>query len=86
MTGIESKPKLVEIQNWHLEARKKSKKSDLNEAQLTNVILDINYYKAEVTIIIDDQLVFHGDMLEKSCKKAKLNYYRVDSGDKILLN
>lgn len=44
------------------------------------------YYSGFARVDIDDQLVFHGDMLKKGCKKAKLNYYRLDSGDKILLN
>lgn len=44
------------------------------------------YHSGFAQVDIDGQLVFHGDMLEKSCKKAKLNYYRVDNGDKILLN
>ena len=44
------------------------------------------YHSGFAQVDIDGQLVFHGDMLEKSCKKAKLNYYRLDSGDKILLN
>ena len=44
------------------------------------------YHSGFAQVDIDGQLVFHGDMLEKSCNKAKLNYYRMDSGDKILLN
>jgi len=44
------------------------------------------YHSGFAQVDIDGQLVFHGDMLEKSCKKAQLNYYRLDNGDKILLN
>jgi hypothetical protein len=44
------------------------------------------YHSGFAQVDIDGQLVFHGDMLEKTCNKAKLNYYRIDSGDKILLN
>tara|TARA_B100000768_G_C11280553_1_gene378323 strand:+ start:2063 stop:2419 length:357 start_codon:yes stop_codon:yes gene_type:complete len=68
--------------------------SEQENENYTSFFLKQGEQQAEVTLYhsgfaqvdIDDQLVFHGDMLEKSCKKAKLNYYRVDNGDKILLN
>jgi len=44
------------------------------------------YHSGFAQVDINGSIVFHGDMLEKSCKKAKLHYYRMDSGDKILLN
>ena len=68
--------------------------SEHENENYTSFFLSQDNQQAEVTLYhsgyahvdIDDQLVFHGDILEKNCKKAKLNYYRLDSGDKILLN
>jgi|TARA_B110000967_G_C18324134_1_gene288957 hypothetical protein len=68
--------------------------SEQENENYTSFFLNYGDQQAEVTLYhsgfaqvdIEGKLVFHGDMLEKSCKKAKLNYYRMDSGDKILLN
>ncbi len=55
-------------------------KQDKQEAEVTL------YHSGFAQVDIDGCLVFHGDILEKNCKKAQLNYYRLDSGDRILLN
>jgi hypothetical protein len=68
--------------------------SEEENENYTSFFLNQGEQQAEVTLYhsgfaqvdINGLLVFHGDMLEKSCKKAKLHYYRMDSGDKILLN
>ena len=68
--------------------------SEQEDESYTSFYLKQGEREAEVTLYhsgfaqvdIDGKIVFHGDMLEKTCNKAKLNYYRIDSGDKILLN
>lgn len=44
------------------------------------------YNSGFASIDIDGESVFHGDILEKKGEKAKLHYYRLESGEKILVN
>jgi len=51
-------------------------------------------HNAEVTLYdsgyamvdINGESVFHGDLIEKKDSAAKLSYYRVEDGEKILIN
>ena len=44
------------------------------------------YNSGYASIDIDGESVFHGDILEKKGEKAKLHYYRLDNGERILVN
>ena len=44
------------------------------------------YNSGYASVDINGKAVFHGDIIKKNTTSARLSYYSVESGDKILLN
>jgi len=55
--------------------------------KLENDNAEVTLYKSGYAIVdINGESVFNGDLIEKRAPGAKLSYYRVDDGEKILLH
>ena len=54
-----------------------------HESQDAEVTL---YNTGYATVDINGKAVFQGDIIEKNATSARLSYYSVESGEKILLN
>jgi hypothetical protein len=78
---------LTGVQKWVMDSE------DENE-HYVSFYMKHNDQQAEITLYnsgfasvdIDGKSVFHGDILDQKHQKGKLNYYRIDNGEKILLN
>lgn len=46
----------------------------------------ILYNTGYARVDINDELVFQGDIIKKNARAARLSYYSIESGEKILLN
>ncbi len=55
-------------------------KQDNQDAEVT--LYNTGYARVD----INDELVFQGDIIKKNARAARLSYYSIESGEKILLN
>ena len=55
-------------------------KQDNQDAEVT--LYNTGYARVD----INDELVFQGDIVKKNASAARLSYYSIESGEKILLN
>jgi len=55
-------------------------KQDNQDAEVT--LYNTGYARVD----INDELVFQGDIIKKNASAARLSYYSIESGEKILLN
>ena len=57
-----------------------SLKQDNQDAEV--ILYNTGYARVD----INDELVFQGDIIKKNARAARLSYYSIESGEKILLN
>ncbi|MDA9211288.1 hypothetical protein N9O74_04025 [Methylophilaceae bacterium] len=87
----------VDLTGWLSDLSGQKNWEILSESENENYIIfflkqesqnaEVTLYNSGYAIVdIDGKAVFHGDIIGKKAGSASLNYYNIESGEKILLN
>jgi len=73
--------------NWEVWSESESDNYIIFFLKQENQDAEVTLYNTGYAMVdINGEAVFQGDIIEKNASSARLNYYSVESGEKILLN